>query len=85
MNSSLRGGTKCGAWPLLREPAPSCPRQAHLVDDLRLVVSELATNAVVHAKTSFGVSLSRVQRSVLLAIRDGSKSPPNHRPRTSWT
>ena len=50
--------------------------QSHLVDDVRLVVSEIATNAVVHAQTSFGVCLSRVQGSVLLAIRDESKSPP---------
>ena len=34
--------------------------QTHLVDDVRLVVSELATNAVVHAQTRFGVCLSRV-------------------------
>jgi hypothetical protein len=49
---------------------------AHPVDDVRLVVSELATNAVVHAQTPFGVSLSRVPGSVLLAIRDESESPP---------
>ncbi|HEY3529185.1 MAG TPA: hypothetical protein VGK78_08535 [Nocardioides sp.] len=34
--------------------------QSHLVDDVRLMVSELATNAVVHAQTPFGVCLSRV-------------------------
>ena len=50
--------------------------QSHLVDDVRLVVSELATNAVVHAQRPFGVCLSRVLGSVLLAIRDGSNWPP---------
>ena len=50
--------------------------QSHLVDDVRLVVSELATNAVVHAQTRFGVCLSRVRGSVLLAILDESEWAP---------
>ena len=40
------------------------------------MVSELATNAVVHAQTPFGVCLSSVHGSVLLAIRDEAESPP---------
>lgn len=46
----------------------------HLVDDVRLVVSELATNAVTHAQTPFVVTLSSASASatVLLAIQDGS-------------
>lgn len=49
---------------------------SHLVEDVRLVVSELATNAVTHAQTSFGVTLSSANGSVLLAVQDGSTSAP---------
>jgi anti-sigma regulatory factor (Ser/Thr protein kinase) len=48
----------------------------HLVEDLRLVVSELASNAVAHAKTPFTVTLSGANESVVLAIEDGSASVP---------
>lgn len=44
----------------------------HLVEDVRLVVSELATNAVAHAQTPFVVTLSRADGTVLLAIQDES-------------
>lgn len=48
----------------------------HLVDDVRLVVSELATNAVAHAQTPFVVTLSSVDGSLLLDIQDESTSAP---------
>jgi anti-sigma regulatory factor (Ser/Thr protein kinase) len=48
----------------------------YLVDEVQLVASELATNAIVHANTPFIVSLSAVDQTVLLAIRDGSRSVP---------
>jgi anti-sigma regulatory factor (Ser/Thr protein kinase) len=48
----------------------------HLVDDVSLVVSELATNAVVHAHTQFMLTLSRHNGSVLLALQDASTSLP---------
>jgi anti-sigma regulatory factor (Ser/Thr protein kinase) len=48
----------------------------HLVEDVRVVVSELATNAVAHAQTPFTVTLSRDNGSVLLTIQDGSTSAP---------
>ena len=51
-------------------------RLSHLVEDLRLVVSELATNAVAHARTPFIVSLSSAQGSVRLAVRDESPAVP---------
>lgn len=51
-------------------------RFLNLVEDLRLVVSELATNAVRHANTPFTVTLERVDRSVLLTVTDGSPAPP---------
>lgn len=47
---------------------------AHLVDDVRLVASELATNAVAHAQTPFVVTLSTRDGSILLDIQDGSPS-----------
>ncbi len=48
----------------------------YLVDDVRLVASELATNAMVHARTPFVVTLSEAKGVVLLAVRDGSASVP---------
>ena len=48
----------------------------HLVEDVRLVVPELATNAVAHAQTPFVVTLSRANGSVLLAIEDQSSAVP---------
>jgi hypothetical protein len=47
-----------------------------LLDDMRLVVSELATNAVAHARTPFTVTLSMADQSVRVVIQDGSTSRP---------
>lgn len=47
-------------------------RLLHLVGDVRLVVSELATNAVAHAQTPFTVTLSSANGSVRLAVQDES-------------
>jgi len=49
---------------------------SHLVEAVRLVASELATNAVTHAQTPFRVTLSSSNGWVLLAIQDGSTAPP---------
>lgn len=43
-----------------------------LIDDVRTVVSELATNAIVHAQTTFTVTLQGEPASVLLLVRDGA-------------
>jgi len=51
-------------------------RMFHLVDDVRLVVSELASNAVRHAHSPFTVSLGQADRAVLLSVQDGSPDPP---------
>lgn len=48
----------------------------YLVEDVRLVASELVTNAMVHARTPFVVTLSERDGVVRLAIRDGSTSVP---------
>ena len=47
-----------------------------LVEDARLVASELATNAVLHAQTPFTVTLRGDDHSVLLTVRDGSPLTP---------
>ena len=49
---------------------------SYLVDDVRLVVSELAANVLVHARTPLVVSLVGDARSVLLTVRDGSAAFP---------
>jgi anti-sigma regulatory factor (Ser/Thr protein kinase) len=51
-------------------------RLLYLVDDVRLVASELATNAVVHAQTAFTVLLQGHPDAVLLTVRDGSCTVP---------
>lgn len=48
----------------------------HLVEDVRLVASELATNAMVHACTPFVLTLSEMNGVVLLAVRDSSATMP---------
>ena len=49
---------------------------SYLVDDVRLVTSELSTNALLHARTPFTVCLEGLVRVVLLTVQDGSPSPP---------
>ncbi len=48
----------------------------HLADDMRLVVSELATNALLHAHPPFTVSLRSDGTSVRVTVGDGSSSVP---------
>ena len=48
-----------------------------LVDPVRLVASELATNAVVHAHTPFILSLSEQEQSVTVSVEDAD---PTHLP-----
>jgi len=47
-------------------------RLLYLVDPVRLVASELATNALVHGQTPFVVTLSREDDTVRLTVRDDS-------------
>jgi anti-sigma regulatory factor (Ser/Thr protein kinase) len=51
----------------------------YLIDDIRLVVSELATNATLHARTPFTVTLDGLPDSVLLSVQDDSPSIPTTR------
>ena len=43
-----------------------------LIDDVQLITSELATNAVLHTQEPFTVTLRREGPLVVLAIRDSS-------------
>jgi len=49
----------------------------HVVDDASLVVSELATNAVLHARSSFNVLLSWEAGILCISVFDGSASVPS--------
>lgn len=58
-------------------------RLLYLVDPVRLVASELATNALVHAQTVFSVTLSASDTRVLLTVRDHSLTlPERHAPQS---
>ena len=48
-----------------------------LVDDVTLVASELATNALSHAGTPFTVTITAFAHDVVLEVRDGGASRPN--------
>jgi anti-sigma regulatory factor (Ser/Thr protein kinase) len=69
------------------EPAPETVREARAfvrvaldgagadwADDAMLLTSELATNAVIHARTSYSVSVSVVDDRVRVEVADGSAS-----------
>ena len=49
----------------------------HVVDDASLVVSELATNAVLHARSSFTVLLSWEAGILCISVFDGSAAVPS--------
>jgi anti-sigma regulatory factor (Ser/Thr protein kinase) len=50
---------------------------ADMVDDLRLVVSELATNALHHAQSPFTVRLRAFEATLRLEVVDGSDVVPS--------
>jgi hypothetical protein len=54
-------------------------RLLYLVDPVRLVASELATNALLHAQTAFSVTLAATDQTVLLTVRDDSPALPTRR------
>lgn len=83
-------------WPPLPENVSAARRfvserlQSHglnaLVGSARLVVSELATNAVIHARTPFTVMLSGTLETVIVSVTDGSGAelaPPKTTVRTA--
>ncbi|WP_165827811.1 MEDS domain-containing protein [Mycobacterium colombiense] len=52
---------------------------SHLVDDAALIVTELATNSVVHANSAFRVVMSPAPLGVRFAVEDASQSRPRMR------
>ena len=50
-----------------------------LIDDVALVVTELATNAVVHARSAFTVTIGSSGGAVRVEVSDGSRTPPSMR------
>jgi anti-sigma regulatory factor (Ser/Thr protein kinase) len=52
------------------------PTVRHLQDDVRTVVSELATNAVLHARTPFTVAVHVDVAGVRVAVTDASPTRP---------
>lgn len=57
--------------------------ESDLLDDASLVVTELATNAIIHTATDFEVSVASVTDGVRITVRDGSNRPPRLR-RSGW-
>jgi hypothetical protein len=53
--------------------------ELRLVDDAAIVVTELATNAVVHAQSELVVAVQQSDESVVLSVRDASSIPPQPR------
>ena len=53
---------------------------AALVDDAAVITTELATNAVLHARTGFTVTIARCpDGAIRLSVRDASLLPPQLR------
>jgi hypothetical protein len=53
---------------------------ADVVDDAAVITTELATNAVIHARTDFTVTIARLPGGTIrVAIRDDSLVPPRPR------
>jgi anti-sigma regulatory factor (Ser/Thr protein kinase) len=49
------------------------------IDVVTLLVNELATNAVLHARTNYSVVMSRSSRSIRVEVLDGSSVTPRKR------
>lgn len=49
---------------------------AALVDDVRLVVSELVTNALQHGRMPYSLTLTRQGHAVVVRVHDGSPALP---------
>ena len=55
-------------------------QDAELIDDTALVVSELATNAIVHARSSFTVTIGSSGGAIRIEVGDACMTPPSVRP-----
>ena len=50
-----------------------------MISDAALIVTELATNAVVHARSEFTVAIASSGGAVRIEVRDGSTHAPTTR------
>jgi anti-sigma regulatory factor (Ser/Thr protein kinase) len=50
-----------------------------LIEHAALVVTELATNAIVHARSDFTVTIGSAGGAVRVEVSDGSRTPPSRR------
>ena len=71
---NVRASREFVSWQLTRHALPE------LTEDAALVVSELATNVIRHARTPFEVTLERSEGTVRLCVHDASPQPPFVRP-----
>jgi histidine kinase-like protein len=62
-------GDVCRAWDL-----------AHLEPAARLITSELATNAIMHARSAFDVTVAYTGLYLRIAVQDGSPEQPRPAP-----
>jgi anti-sigma regulatory factor (Ser/Thr protein kinase) len=46
--------------------------------EAEIIASELATNAVRHARSPFRVSVNRTEEAIRIAVRDASTDRPRH-------
>src|SRR5947209_11229767 len=63
---------------LLAEALVECGHSKKLRDDAQLVLSELVTNAVIHARTRVSVFIHSDPAGVRLAVRDFDRRRPTH-------
>ncbi len=68
------------ARQFVTELLQSWGREPQLVEDATLVCSELATNAVLHARSRFSVTARASEEGVHLSVQDSSLAPPVLRP-----
>jgi anti-sigma regulatory factor (Ser/Thr protein kinase) len=54
-----------------------------MVDTVALLTSELATNAVLHARTAFAVVVTSKAGDIRVDVLDNSSAPPRHRQNTT--
>jgi len=72
-----------GARRWLAEALSKWRMEPAVIDTAVLLVSELATNAIIHTGSSFDVSVSVSGRRVRVSVADDSPCPPIPRPRPS--
>lgn len=73
---SPHSGAPGDARRLMTEVLRTWGHGGSLIQDAQVVLSELATNAVIHARTSFSVAMRSDERGVRISVRDASVAEP---------